>query len=99
MRKNMEYSIQFLSDAISDIEDAIDYYESQQKGLGKRFTISLNETISYLLKSPDAFPFHAREIRKIPFKKFPYLLFYEVLNKEITVVAIFNTHQNPSKKP
>ncbi|WP_162984893.1 hypothetical protein [Mesonia aquimarina] len=33
----MEFEIRFESNALFDIEEAIEYYESQQKGLGIRF--------------------------------------------------------------
>lgn len=95
----MEFEIRFESNALYDIEEAIEYYESQQKGLGVRFKNSLELSISYIEKIPKAFSFYKNKVRKIPLEKFPYMIFYKIYTDKVIIIAVFNTYQNPAKKP
>ena len=38
--------------ALADIQDAINYYDEQQIGLGERFKRAVNTHIGYLYKNP-----------------------------------------------
>ena len=38
--------------AIRDVQEAIDYYDEQQAGLGEKFEIALNKNLLILEKNP-----------------------------------------------
>jgi hypothetical protein len=48
----MAYSLVIDPKAIQDIQQAIDYYDEQQTGLGKRFESALNKRLITLEKNP-----------------------------------------------
>ncbi|TVQ50678.1 MAG: hypothetical protein EA362_01805 [Saprospirales bacterium] len=48
----MTYTLVIDSRAIQDVQEAIDYYDNQQVGLGKRFEAVLNKSLLLLKKIP-----------------------------------------------
>ena len=65
--------------AIHDIQDAIDYYESKQTGLGEYFYQTIDENIERLTKNP-FFQIRYKDYHGLPIKKF-LLSFFILLMK------------------
>ncbi|OXG00160.1 ParE-like toxin of type II ParDE toxin-antitoxin system [Flavobacterium araucananum] len=86
--------------AILDIQDAINYYESKQSGLGEYFYQVIDGHIETLKRNP-FFQIRYKDYHGIPTKNFPFIIFYfidEAL-KTIYILSVFNTSLNPSKYP
>ena len=82
-----------------EIEDAIDWYESKQSGLGKEFYNYLDGYFKTLKEANALFPIKRKPVyRELALKRFPYVIIYEHVKNEIFVYSVFNTHQNPAKK-
>lgn len=96
----MSYKIVFEPRAIFDIQDAIDYYDSKQIGLGEYFYETLERHIVVIIKSP-FFQIKYKDYHGFPIKKFPFIIFYFIDEEEKTVyiVSVFNTFLDPSKYP
>ncbi|MFI0491302.1 type II toxin-antitoxin system RelE/ParE family toxin [Flavobacterium sp.] len=96
----MIYKVVIEPRAIFDIQEAIDYYDSQQTGLGEYFYQVVDEHIETLTKSP-FFQIRYKDYHGLPIRKFPFILFYclDEKLKTIYVVSIFNTNLNPVKYP
>ncbi len=96
----MIYKVVIEPRAIFDIQEAIDYYDSQQTGLGEYFYQVVDEHIETLTKSP-FFQIRYKDYHGLPIRKFPFILFYYLDEKlkTIYVVSIFNTNLNPVKYP
>lgn len=60
--------------AIQDIQDAINYYDEKQIGLGEKFLNALDKHLHTLEKNP-FFNIRYDEVRCLPFKKFPYAFY------------------------
>ncbi|SCY21893.1 ParE toxin of type II toxin-antitoxin system, parDE [Flavobacterium anhuiense] len=86
--------------AILDIQDAIDYYESKQVGLGEYFYQTVDENIERLTKNP-FFQIRYKDYHGLPIKTFPFIIFYFIDEdlKTIYILSVFNTSLNPSKYP
>jgi plasmid stabilization system protein ParE len=82
--------------AMQDIQQAIDYYENQQPGLGKQFEEFLNRNLSKLQQNP-FFQVRYENVHCLPLKQHPYMIHFTVDEKEqlITVRAVLNTSRNP----
>jgi len=93
----MTFAIKIDQDAIRDIEEAIIWYESQQKGLSKQFLVLLEEHIDRLRSNP-YFQIKYSDVRCLPIKKFPFMIHYtlEENTQSVIIRAVFNTHINPS---
>ena len=84
--------------AAADIEDAYQWYESQQPGLGEDFLVALNAIRDRIVEHPEAFPIPHRNTRRalIP-RRFPYGILYRIHEDMIIVVACIHAKRDPRR--
>jgi hypothetical protein len=92
------YTINIDSNAILDIQKAIDYYDEQQLGLGKKFEDALDKHFSTLSKNP----FYQKRydnLHCLPVKKFPFMIHFSIDEKNtlVRIYAVFHTSLNPDE--
>jgi plasmid stabilization system protein ParE len=94
----MAYKIDLDSAAIHDLQKAIDYYDEQQPGLGKKFEITIDNHFSSLSKNP-FFQVRYDAIHCLPVKKFPFMIHFAIneKNKTIQIIAVFHTSLDPNE--
>lgn len=92
----MAFKIIIYREAIEDIQSAIDYYNEQQSGLGKRFHTKVKSTFKELKTNP-FFLVRYDEVRCRLVNKFPYLVHFVVNEKDktITIYRLKHTSMNP----
>jgi toxin ParE1/3/4 len=92
------YKIRIEERALVDIQQAFDYYEAKQAGLGVRFNQSVFHSFEILRQNP-FYQVRYDTFRCLPVKKFPYMIHYEVEEAQevIHVFAVINTHLDPDK--
>jgi toxin ParE1/3/4 len=92
----MDYTIFLDESASQDIQDAIDYYEEQQSGLGERFENALNKEILVLEKNP-FFQLRYDNVHCLPLKKYPYMVHFTIDEEGFRVIirAVFHTSRDP----
>jgi len=95
----MKYELEIKEEAVFDIKEAYLYYEGQRIGLGQRFLDTLETYLERVQKYPEHFQIKRKPYREAFIKDFPFLIIYEIDATKIIVYAIFNTWQNPNKKP
>lgn len=93
----MSFHIIILPSALNDIQQAIDYFDDQQAGLGAKFDNEINKFIITLKKNP-FYQIRYATIRCIPLKKFPFMIHFSVDEEMNTVYirAIIHTSLNPT---
>jgi plasmid stabilization system protein ParE len=94
----MGFRLKINSSAQLDLEIAIEWYEAKQVGLGKRFLYDFENTLNRIQSNPYMFRLEDN-YRNALLDIFPYIVIFEIDHQEIMILAIFNTHQNPTKKP
>jgi toxin ParE1/3/4 len=96
----MIYKIVIEPRAILDIQDAIDYYDSKQIGLGEYFYQVVEEHIETLSKNL-FFQIRYKDYHGFSIRKFPFILLYYIDEKleTIYIMSVFNTYLNPVKYP
>ena len=79
-----------------DIQSQINYYNSKQKGLGKRFHNEVKTRFSSIKSNP-FYQIRYDNIHCLPLKIFPAMIHYTVdeQNRLIIVRAVINTNKNP----
>lgn len=94
----MNFVIQIEPEAIQDIQNAIDWYELQQKGLGKKFYDYLDSVLERLESNP-YYQIRYSNIRCLPLQKYPFMIHFSIdeINAIVIIRAIFNTSLNPLK--
>jgi len=96
----MVFKLKILKLAETEINESINFYESRRAGLGKRYLGYLKAYFKILQTHPELFeikrpPYY----RELPLKKFPFVIIYEIYQKEILIHSVFHTSKNPTKKP
>lgn len=96
----MIYKVVIEPRAILDMQDAIDYYESKQIGLGNYFFQVVEKHIETLYKNP-FFQIRYKDYHGFSIRNFPFILLYYIDEKlkTIYIMSVFNTNLNPVKYP
>ena len=81
--------------AIEDLQEAIDYYDDQKIGLGKRFDTQFDQLVSSLEINP-FFQVRYDTVRCLSMKSFPYMAHYTInqISQTVNVFAVINTSKN-----
>jgi len=88
--------IEFLPEAKQELEDAIDFYELQVKGLGTIFKSIAKSTIKRVATFPTAWSEIKPSIRRCIMHKFPYNVLYSIEKDYILIIAISHHHREPN---
>lgn len=94
----MTYELILQEEASLEILEAYIYYENAQKGLGEKFMKNLDKYLRRIQNNPKHFQLK-KNYREAFIQKFPYLIVFDIIDYKIIVLSVFNTHQNPTKKP
>lgn len=92
----MSFKIKIETDAKLDIQQAISWYNKQQKGLGKKFYSVLMKHIEGLKKNPH-YEIRYDNVNCLPVKKFPFMIHFTVdkTEKIVSVRSVFHTSIDP----
>lgn len=88
-------SVIFRPAAAADVEDAFLWYESQRPGLGDEYLDEIALVLRVIAEHPNRFPALHRNTRRALLHRFPYALFYCVLDEQIIIVACMHGKRNP----
>lgn len=92
------YQLKLSEKAASDISDAFGWYEAQQAGLGHIFLNEIERTFKRIEYQPNSFSFIGTHYKKAILRQFPYIVVFEINDREIIVYSIFHTSRKPVKK-
>lgn len=87
--------VRFAEFAVNELNDASDWYEHQQRGLGSQFRRDLKEAVARIAQNPTLFPIELGDVRRYVMARFPYALRYALREHEIWIVAISHQHRRP----
>ena len=98
----MLFEILLSPDAMDDIDNGFEYYNSKSAGLGFEFTDTINIYLTKISQTPTASSIRYDNIRVKPVNTFPYTIHFVIdeVNSSVIVIRVFNTSQEPfwSKK-
>ncbi len=79
-----------------EIQNGITYYNTKQKGLGRKFHIAVKSSFEIIRESP-FYQVRYENVRCFPVTKFPFMVHYIIdeSNNTIIVYALINTHLDP----
>ena len=78
-----------------EIDDAYDWYEQRQPGLGRDFLDEVERVLAEIIANPARYGFADADIREGLLRRFPYAVYYRVLTDRIRVLAVYHTSRNP----
>ena len=85
----------FTPAAEADVEEAFAWCEKQRPGLGEAFRRALNVAVASMEEHPEAYAVIHRKTRRVLLPKFPYGLYYRVLENNLLVVACMHGKRHP----
>ncbi len=93
----MNFKIIYNPDIYNDIQEAIDWYNEQQSGLGVRFYNVLQKQLKSLTKDAFLYAIRYDDVRCLPLKAFPYMIHYRVdmTQRIVKVEAVIHTGRDP----
>ncbi len=87
--------LKILELASFEIEDARQYYNLQQTGLGDRFKKDVKKSIENIVLSPTLYPQVEKNIRRCLLHRFPYSIFYTTDDETIVVLSVAHQRRKP----
>lgn len=86
----------FLAPAQLEIEEAVDFYEDIQPGLGAEFEDEVRSTAQRILDNPLVWPkLPHSSVRRCRLRRFPYGLVYQVRHSHVLIVAVMHLRRHP----
>jgi hypothetical protein len=87
--------IRFIDPAGQELDQAVDWYESQISGLGVEFLDEMDRTIRRIAAWPFSCEEIAPDIRRCIVNRFPYGLIYGIDDETIVILAVAHLHREP----
>ena len=84
-------------EAIEDLVQAYDWYESQRVGLGEEFLSCVDAAIESIRRFPEMFAIAFESYRRALVRRFPFAIFYEHSESVVPIYCVFHTSRDPNK--
>jgi plasmid stabilization system protein ParE len=80
--------------AAVDIRDAAAWYELKRTGWGDRFDEEVVSALSRIEDKPELFGRVYKDVRRAPVNRFPYGIFYRLIDDAAIVIAVMHGRRN-----
>ncbi|MGB6295238.1 MAG: type II toxin-antitoxin system RelE/ParE family toxin [Rivularia sp. (in: cyanobacteria)] len=90
----MNYVLVFRPLVRDELDEAYNWYENQQSGLGEDFLDSIDDKLNSICLLPQSYPIVYRDVRRAVVKRFPYAVYYRIISSRIIVTAVFHSSKN-----
>lgn len=85
----------FLAEADAELAEAVGYYASRRKGLGRAFLAEVRRAIDLIGASPEIGTPLEAGIRRRVVRRYPYSLLYSIDNGGIVILAVMHHKRRP----
>ena len=92
------YRVSIEEDAKFDIAEAYDWYLKISEKICTSFLLELKKTLDYLIENPFLFQLVYKDFRKVPVKRFPFVLLYKIETDIVKLYRVFPTNMDPTRK-
>ncbi len=79
-----------------ELNDAAQYYELENPGLGCSFLEEVERSLRSIAEHPEAGSILGGSVRRRLLRRFPYALLYKIRPEGIRVLAVMNLKRRPS---
>jgi plasmid stabilization system protein ParE len=79
----------------TDLAEARSWYERQREGLGDEFLESVENAFGKIDRMPEMHRLIYRDIRRIQTQRFPFTVYYRIVEDEVVVVAVLHSRRDP----
>jgi plasmid stabilization system protein ParE len=93
----MSLSVVFRRIAKREFDDAISWYQDRLEGLGREFSVAVEQQLGRIALSPNQFACVIGDVRRAVLRRFPYSIYFMVEDERIVVLAIFHARRAPNQ--
>jgi plasmid stabilization system protein ParE len=93
----MSFSVVFRRIAKREFDDAISWYQDRREGLGREFSVAVEEQLGRIALSPNQFACVRGDVRRAVLQRFPYSIHFIVEDDRVVVLAIFHARRAPNQ--
>lgn len=90
----MSYNLVIQSEAIIDIQEAFEWYEEQNSGLGFDFIEEVENGYDKICNHPKYYIAINTHFRRLKINRFPYLIVYEIQKDSVIIIAVKHAGRN-----
>jgi plasmid stabilization system protein ParE len=83
--------------ARAEIIEAANWYAANAPVLAARFTGEVDAVVERIADNPLQFPVALKDVRRAKLRRFPYTLFFRVVDETVFVVACFHASRDPQR--
>ena len=80
-----------------DLAEAYAWYEKRRVGLGEEFLSSVDACLESIRRQPRMYALVHEAYRRALIRRFPFAIFYEYAEPDVTVYSVFHTSRDPEK--
>lgn len=88
-------NVRIRPEAELDLQDAYDYFEQCRAGLGAEFMECVQSSLAKISSNYKYYPIVYNSIRRILVSRFPFAVFFKVVNHIIVVFAVLHCAREP----
>ena len=92
----MSHPVRLSAPAAQDLQQARDWFDGQEEGLGDKFLASVEQALERISRNPKTYQVALLDLRRAPIRPFKHSLFYRLLPDESIVVAALSDRRSPS---
>jgi plasmid stabilization system protein ParE len=94
MKKKL-YNLELSNEAEDDFDESYEYYSFKSTKIADNFFNIINASFSDISNNPFQYQNIFKDVRKYVVRKFPFIIYYQINNISIRIIAIFHTSRNP----
>jgi len=91
----MSRPVIFRPAAAREVLEAERWFEEHQPDLGRRFRASVDQTVERVREFPLAFPVVHGQKRRALVPRFPYAIYFALINDTVVVAGVVHGHRDP----
>ena len=85
--------------AKDDLDISMAWYERQRKGLGHEFLGCVEAATQSIIENPNMYRIYYSTFHGCVIRRFPFLIFYTIEDKQIIIHSIFDSRRNLENRP
>ena len=91
------YRLVIRPEAEAEIAEAAQWYEAQERGLGREFLRAVRAATAGVRCNPLLYQTIIEEARRVLVRRFPYSIIYEIHGSDVVVLGCFHSARDPQE--
>jgi plasmid stabilization system protein ParE len=83
--------------ARAEMLEASHWYATHAEVLARRFVGEVDAVVTRIADNPLQFPLVLKDVRRAKLRRFPYALFFRVVDETVFVIACFHARRDPQR--